>query len=1142
MGTQISDFKINETAAFSSSPLPSGTLTFLFTDIEGSTRLWEQYPEGMRAAMARHDELIDAAVAQHQGTIVRPRGEGDSRFAVFPRATAAVAAASVIQRALSVERWKMPSLLRVRLALHTGEAELRDGDYYGPAVNRCARLRNAAHGGQTLVSLATSSLVQDSLPDGVVLRDLGEHTLKDLKRPEHIYQLIVPGLPSDFPALKVDGNARNNLPAALTRFIGRESEMGEVKGLVKTARLLTITGAGGAGKTRLALQVGAELVDSFRDGVWLIDLAPLTNPQLVAQLVADKLSIRAEDGRALFQTLIDATRTKELLLILDNCEHLVQDVAELADALLRNAPSLHILATSREPLGILGETAWSIPPLSSPDARGTADLESLAQYEAIQLFVDRATAVKSEFKLTRLNAAAVVQICARLEGIPLAIELAAARVKVLRVEEIAVRLDNCFSLLVSNNRTALTRQQTLQALIDWSHNLLSDQERLLLRRLSVFAGGWTLGAAEEVCSGGGIETFEVLDLLAHLIDKSLVTLEHNEEGERYRFLEIIRQYARERLQESGEAENFLRRHAEHFMLTAEKAYGELWGPKQAYWLKRHEEEHDNLRAALEWTYQDENRAEMVLRIARSLWRFWEIHGYLSEGRTWLEAALSINPEAPANLRAHGLRGAGMLAYHQGDYVQAKSMHSQSLAIFRELEDRLGVARQLDALGEVAQQRGDYQSALDLHTESLALRFEIGDMEGVAESLGQIGVLARDHGQYQSARDLLEESLRLNRERGDKLYTARSLNNLGLVAHFLCEYERAFSYYEEALPIFYELNDKQGISNTLQHMAIVRKDQGDFRQAKGLYADCLELRHGLGDRRGIARATAGLAEIAFFQGDYPRAAELARQSLGIFRELGVKRGIVICLTTEAFIAHYQGDFDGARSLAQESLSIATELDFPLAVAYAKEALGLGAFARGDLAEAQELHQEALAIFRKIGDARSVAHVLVNLARSAYRQEDLTSATRYLEESLTISRQLDIRWSLAFSLEILGLLQRSLGNYERADELFQESLALSWQQDNQQGVANCLGAIAGLASMTGQPLRSVRLFAAADKLRQTMGMRMGKHDQNEYEHYLTVLRDQIDEAMFQALWLEGSTMAIDDVVHELSLLGEDEALRP
>lgn len=1139
MNEQLMDLAINGASAPPSHPLPTGTLTFLLTDIEGSTRLWEQHPVGMRSAMARHDKLIEAIVVQHRGAIVRPRGEGDSRFAVFPRATDAAAAASAIQRALYAEPWPVPSPLRVRMALHTGEAELRDGDYYGPAVNRCARLRNAAHGGQTLVSMVTHSLVVDYLPDGVSLRDLGQQQLKDLKRPEHIYQLVPPGLPSDFPALKVVGNARNNLPIALTRFIGRETEMSELKGLVRTARLLTITGVGGAGKTRLALEVGAALVDSFKDGVWLIDLAPLTNPQLVVQLVADKLSIREEEGRALSQTLIEATRTKEVLLILDNCEHLIQDVTELADGLLRNAPGLHILATGREPLGILGETIWRIPPLTSPDARGTADIASLAHYEAVQLFVCRATAVKSEFKLTKQNAPAVVQICARLEGIPLAIELAAARVKVLSVEEIAARLDDCFRFLVNNNRTALTRQQTLRALIDWSYDLLTDKERLLLRRLSVFAGGWTLRAAEEVCSGEGIDTFEVLDLLTHLIDKSLVTVEHKGEADRYRFLEIMRQYAQERLQESEEAEDFLHRHAEYFMVTAEKAYGKLWGSEQAYWLKRHEEEHDNLRAALEWAHQDVSRAEMLLRIARSLWRFWEIHGYISEGRSWLERALSVNPYASANLRANGLRGAGRLAYQQGDYLQAKSLHSQSLALFREMEDKLGIARQLDALGEVAQQQGDYQDALDLHAESLALRSEIGDMEGVAESLGQIGVIARDHGQYQSARELLEESLKLNRQRGDKLYTARSLNNLGLVAHFLCEYERAFLYYEEALTIFHELNDRQGISNTLQHMAIVRKDQGDFRQAKDLYNKCLDLRQGLGDKRGIARATAGLAEIAFFQGYYPRAAELSKQSLSIFRELGVKRGIVICLVTRTFTAHYQGDFDGARSLAEESLTLAMELDFPLMVAYAKEALGLGAFAQGQLARASELHQEALAIFRKIGDTRNVAHILVNLARTAYRQKDLSGATQYLEESLSISRQLDIRWTLALALEIGGLLQRSSGNYERACELFQESLALSWQQDNQQGIANCLGALAGLASMTGQSSRSARLFAAADKLRQTMGMKMGKDDQHEYEEHRSKLRHQMDAATFGALWSEGSAMALEQVVREAMSFGQEEA---
>lgn len=1132
MNASATDFlPVQETSAYPNQALPSGTLTFLFTDLEGSTRLWESDPERMRLAMVRHDKLIESRVERYHGFVVRPRGEGDSRFAVFPRATDAIAAASLIQRAFFIEPWDLPTPLRVRLALHTGEADLRLGDYYGSAVNRCARLRSAAHGGQTLISMVTVGLVQDALPEGIRLRDLGEYDLKDLRRSEHIYQLIIPGLPKDFPPLKVNQTLHNNLPLALTSFIGRQMEITQVKQFLTSTRLLTITGSGGAGKTRLALRVGTDLVEHFPDGVWWVDLVSLTNPALVPQFIANTLTIHEEVGRPLVQTLLDNLRTKNLLLILDNCEHLLEEIPHLSEKLLRGAPHLRILATSREPLGLTGETIWCIPPLTSPDPLEPIDLDKLVTFESVTLFVARAAAVKPGFTLTPQNVLPITEICTRLEGIPLAIELAAARVKVLSASEIAARLVDCFHLLGDEGRTTLTRQQTLRAVMDWSYNLLAEKERLLFQRLSVFAGGWSLSSAESICAGGLLQPAEILNLLAHLVDKSLVVAEHHSGSERYRFLETIRQYARERLRNNDEEEPFAHKHAEHFLDLVEQSYADLWGPKQEDRLLLLEREHDNLRAALDWMVGDPNRGEMLLRMAATIWRFWQIHGNITEGRTWLEHALATNQDAPAQLRANALRGAGKFAHQQGDYQQAMTLHTQGLNLFREIGDKVGIARQLNALGEIAQIQGDYSQAANLHTESLALHYENGDREGIAASLEQLGIIARDHGQYHSARELLEESLKLNRERGDRLHTALSLNNLGVVAHFLCEYKHAISLYEQAVAISRQLKDRTGIANTLQNLAVVTKDQGDFTRSANLYHECLELRESFGDKRGIARATAGLAEVAFFQGDYPRAADLARKSLALFRELGVKRGIIISLEVLAFTANYQGDLDQASALAEESLTLSTEVDFPLAIAYGKEVFGLGAFARGDLEEAARQHKEALEIFRKIDDQRNVAHILVNLARTSYRKNDLASATRFLNESLSISRRLNIRWSLAFSLEIMGLLQRNAGNHARAWVLFRESLSLSLEQENQQGIANCLGAIAGLAAMTNQPVYATHLFAAADKLRKSMGMKMGLHDQEEYEHSFSLLRNQLDKGQFQAIWSQGSQMTLDQVIDEL-----------
>jgi class 3 adenylate cyclase len=481
--------------------LPTGTVTFLFTDIEGSTRLWEQHPEAMEAALARHDALAATVIQQHDGILVKHRGEGDSLFAVFARAADAVTGAAMLQQVLNAEPWPAETPLRVRMALHTGDAALRERDYFGAAVNRCARLRAVAHGGQLLLSAATQELVRDSLPEGVSFRDLGEHRLRDLARPERVFQLLHPDLPADFPPLTSLNTLPNNLPQQVTSFIGREKEMAAVRRLLDTTRLLTLTGSGGTGKTRLTLQVAAELLEGDGDGVWLVELAPLAEPSLVPQAVATALGVREEPGRPLSQTLVGFLKPKRLLLLLDNCEHLLSACAELAGLLLRSCPGVQILATSREGLNIPGETTYRLPSLSLPDPRQLpTSVESLSQYEAVRLFIDRAAAAVPSFAVTHQNAPAVAQLCVRLDGIPLAIELAAARVKALSVEQINGRITDMFRLLTGGSRTALPRQQTLRAAIDWSYDLLSEKEKILLRRLSVFAGGWTLEAAEQVCA------------------------------------------------------------------------------------------------------------------------------------------------------------------------------------------------------------------------------------------------------------------------------------------------------------------------------------------------------------------------------------------------------------------------------------------------------------------------------------------------------------------------------------------------------------------------------------------------------------------------------------------------------------------
>ena len=1104
----------------------ASTLTFMLTDLEGSTALWETYPVEMKVVMARHDELIETAVSRNAGQVIKPRGEGDGRFAVFGRASDAILAADEIQRALAREVWSVPGAIRVRIALNTGEAELRDGDYYGPTVNRCARLRSIAHGGQTLLSQVTYGLVQECAPGEIKFIDLGEHKLKDITRPERVYQLVSPGLPAEFPPLRTTSQSFHNLPTILTSFIGREKELVELSDLVACRRLVTIVGPGGVGKTRLAVQVAAAAHEQFPDGGWFVDLTSISNPALVTQFLMTTLGIYEEGCLDANERLAYYFQGKTMLLILDNCEHVLTGAVQLVQLLLGITAQLTILATSRETLGVVGETVWYIPPLSTPTIDKDLPLEGLMSYEAVALFVDRAAAM-SGFVLTGENAQFVAQVCARLEGIPLALELAAARTKVLTMADMSTRLDNQFGLLVSSQNVP-QRQKTLRNLIDWSYDLLPEKERILLRRLSIFAGSWALEAAEAICANSDLETLEVLDLLSHLVDRSLVIADTVDGSKRYRLLETIRQYGHERLDEHQEADLFALKHASYFTHLSEQASAELWGSEQGAWLKRLDTEHDNLRAALEWLALKQDLAELMLRLSSALWRFWRIRGYYQEGRMHLGRALAQAVEGSKALRAEALRGVSLLALQQGDYDQATASIEESLALFTELKNKLGVGRALDVLGEIAYYQGDYVRSAALHAQSLAIRTEIDDREGQANSLRHLGMIGRDQGDFQTAKRDLSQSLEIGRKLTDKILVAKILDNLGLVEHHLCHYDRADELFAEAVSIYRDLNDRLGISNTLQNQGNVAKDRGKFKQAKAIYDECLALKRTFGDKRGIAQALASLAELAFYQGKYISAAELARQSLALFKDLRVKRGVIFSLGLLAYTAEYNGEFEQASELAQECLRVATELNAPRPLAYCKELFGLIAYAQGDLAEARQFVEDAIAIFEKVGDRRNVASAQINLARIVYRQGDNETALRYVNDSLVISRELSILWTLSVGLEISGLLQRRRHEDAAALALFLESLGISVEQDNRQGIANCLGAIAGLAVIAEQAGAAVPLFSAAQRIRQEIGAAMGRGDQNEYDSYLDLARQQLPEDKFTAAWARGLELTIGGAV--------------
>ena len=720
------------------------------------------------------------------------------------------------------------------------------------------------------------------------------------------------------PAAAPSIGPSHNLPASLSSFIGREHTQARVHTLLVSHRLVTLVGAGGVGKTRLALAVAEGILDGYPDGVWLVELAPLADPMLVPGAAAQALRLHEEPGRPVLEALCGHCNGKRMLLVLDNCEHLLPACTALAGALLRAAPELRILATSREALGIAGERHYRVPSLSVPDPQHLPSPELAGSYEAVRLFVARAQERRDTFALSSTNARAVAEICARLDGIPLAIELAAARVSALGVEELASRLDDRFRLLTGGARDALPRQRTLRATLDWSYDLLTAQEQLVLDRLSVCAAGCTLAAAEVVCAGEGVEGVEVLDLLGALVGKSLVQAEERDGGEvRHGLLETVRQYGQQRLAASGRAGAVRDRHLAHFLALAEEAEPALKGADQATWLDRLEAEHDNLRAALGWA-REAGATEVGLRLAGALWRFWLMRGHFHEGRTWLEGALAGAEGAAPNVRAEALQGAGVLAAEQGDYGRAAASFTGSLALRREMGDRRGSARTLSNLGIVAYEQGEYGRAAALHEEALALCRELGDKRGLALALGNLGLVVLEQGEYERAVALQEESLALDRELGDTHSIGVALCNLGWAVLEQGEYGRAAALFTESLALCRELGNTYGSATALSNLGLVALEQGEYGRATALHEEALTLCRKLGDRRGNAIALGNLGLVALEQGDHGLAAALLKESLVLRRELGEKRGIAVSLHNLGMLAHLEGaSLLSARLLAAAS---------------------------------------------------------------------------------------------------------------------------------------------------------------------------------------------------------------------------------
>jgi predicted ATPase/class 3 adenylate cyclase len=808
--------------------LPTGTVTFLFTDIEGSTRLLQRLGDGYRAVQDDHARTLRRAIDEGGGVAIRT--EGDSFFAVFADHAGAVRAAVAAQRALAAHQWPHGTPLRVRMGLHTGRGELGGDDYIGIDVNRAARIAAAGHGGQVLLSEPTRSLVRHELPDGVTIRDLGDHRLKDLEHPIRIHELVIEGLPSDFPPLKTL-EVPSTLPSPLTSFVGRRREAHRVTELVRTNRLVTLIGPGGTGKTRLAVEVARGSLDAFPDGSYFVDLSPITDPLLVPDSIASALLLVPErSGRSVLEILEEHLRDRTALLLLDNFEQVLPG-ADTVAALLAAAPRIRLLATSRAPLGLSGEQAFPVPPLGILDA--TDDVAALRQSEAVSLFVDRATAVDPLFSLADEDVPIVAEICARLDGLPLAIELAASRVRLLPPRRLLERLEPALPMLVGGPRDAPERQRTLEAAIGWSYDLVDEAGRVLFRRLSVFAGGWTLDAVMDVADPAG-DLGDVLGGLESLVQHSLVHRPPGDTQGRLRMLETIREFALARLDASGDGPDVRRRHALRFRDLAERAGPHLTGPDQRRWLDELSREHDNLRAALRWAI-DSVEGETALRTAGPIWRFWYARGHLEEGRRWLEAALGLpSSREPTTPRARALTALGGIAYWQGDFDTALRSYEEALDIHRALGDRGAMVEALLDVGEARAVKGDPASAVALMEESLALAREVGDRRGEAWALWGLAAARMFAGDLDASRDLLEESLRIFQEVGhDTWGWGNAVSGLGGMAALRGDPTEARKLILESLALFGEQWNAVIITGHLRFLSLLANQLGQHERAARL---------------------------------------------------------------------------------------------------------------------------------------------------------------------------------------------------------------------------------------------------------------------------------------------------------------------
>jgi predicted ATPase/class 3 adenylate cyclase len=844
------------------------TLTFLFTDIEGSTSKWEEQPEQMAQAVGHHDALLRDAVLSHGGRIVKTTGDGI--YAAFPTPAEGLSAVIEIQLALLDPAATAGMALRVRCGLHMGAVQSRDNDYFGSTINRTARIMNAAHGGQILVSQAVADAVKDALPQGVELRGLGTVRLKGLSTSEAVFQVVHAGLYQNFPALRELEATPNNLPQQLTSFVGRERERAEIEEMLGGTRLLTLLGMGGLGKTRLSLQVGTSVMDEYSDGVWFIDLQTIRDDSLVVSEAARVLGVREEPGRPLLQTLSAHLKTRKVMLIVDNCEQVIEACAELANAVLRGAPEVRIIATSRIALRVPGEQTYVVQPLPVP-IRGDGGVEALQKSPAVQLFVERAKLHKPNFALTEKEAPAVSELVFRLEGIPLALELAAARVRSLAVADINKRLNDRYKILTGGDRTLQARQQTLRALVDWSYDLLEEGEQVLLARLSVFAGGFGLAAVETVCGVDPLTPEDVLDVVTSLVEKSLLRVEESEDGARYRLLETIRDYAREKLIMRDELFKFAAAHCDYYFVMAKAANRGSKGAEQGEWNRRVETELDNIRAAINYALEGGGDPIIAVKLGVALQGFWILRGYATEGRRYVRAALDLPQIQGSDIaRAWALYVGAALAHSQGNHTEAKGMLEACLELRRKLGEAVDIAATLSTLSLVRLHAGDAEGAFAGEQEALAIFRQIDNPIGEA-----IGLL-----------------------------------HLGQIHGYVGEERKAIEHLEQCLSIAQRINYSEVESECEVNLGELELDAGDVAAAGRRFTRALAVCRDAGDKRGEATALWWIGTIDRARGDFHAARARLVGALRAFRAFEMHEELLGCLEDHAALLHASGQIEPA----------------------------------------------------------------------------------------------------------------------------------------------------------------------------------------------------------------------------------------